>query len=75
MQQGKIVLTCGHEDFRKPNGWTLYQEDWSAEIEGNGKLMYSVSYCTQCFCANVLRDTEHVWTNYEEAREAIFGQT
>jgi hypothetical protein len=53
----------------------LYSETWECDaVDGFGKALMSGSYCTQCFCANILRDTEHVWTTYEEAKEVIFGK-
>lgn len=75
MQQGKIILSCGHEDPRKPTGWALHGKEFRYGAKGYEYAVYSGSYCTQCFCARVLLDTEDVWVNYEEAKEAIFGQT
>lgn len=74
MQQGKIILSCGHQDPRKPTGWELHGKEFRYKDGDYYYSIYSVSYCTQCFCASLLRDTEHVWTNYEEAMEAVYGQ-
>ena len=72
---GGIILSCGHEDSRKPLGWMLYSETWECDAElGFQKGLLSGSYCTHCFCANILRDPESVWTSYAEAQEAIFGK-
>lgn len=76
MQQGKIILSCGHEDFEKPLGWTLFIKDWGVDPEdGVYDTIVSGQYCTKCFCAYVLQVTKDCWLNYEEAKEAVFGQT
>lgn len=75
METGKIVLTCGHEDLRRPTGWELHIRELSWTPTGYEYAIGSVSYCTQCFCVCVLRNTEDVWTNYEEAKAAVYGQT
>lgn len=72
---GKIYLSCGHEDLRKPLGWVAYTEEWCCDaIEGYAKAINSGSYCTQCFAALVLQNPEKVWLTNWEAEEAVFGQ-
>jgi hypothetical protein len=68
---GKIILSCGHEDLRKPFGWEINQRIWDED----GEALSFSHYCTQCFAVAVLTSPEDVWTNYNEAYEAIFGKT
>ena len=71
MKEGKIFLSCGHEDHKKPLGWGIYERDWDVDGE---TLVYS-TVCTSCFASTVLSKPEDCWLEYNEAWEAIFGQT
>lgn len=74
MQQGKIILSCGHVDPDKPLGWNVFYSDFS-EWKIGEKTLVSGVYCSRCTAARILTEPENTWFNYEEAKEAIFGQT
>lgn len=73
MQQGKIILSCGHEDKAKPKGWGLLYEEWS----GLHPTLASAQFCTKCFADYVLKFPSSCWTldMYETAKEEVYGQT
>ena len=74
MLQGKIILSCGHEDPQKPLGWHLYYSDYSDWKIGE-EIIVHVTNCSRCTAARMLISPENLWFNYEEAKEAVFGQT
>jgi len=67
---GKIFLSCGHEDERKPTGWGLYV----IEEDVDGVSLVSSSYCTDCLCRWIKDGHDNIYLSFDEAWEAAFGQ-
>lgn len=69
---GKLILTCGHEDHKKPFGWEVYEESLIvAPIKG----LSIKHYCTECLIKMLQDRPEKIYLNYNEAREEVYGQT
>ena len=53
--QGKIFLSCGHEDMYHPNGWTVViKEEGCDAISGfHAQVSYN-QYCSRCFADALL---------------------
>lgn len=74
MQQGRVFLSCGHEDPDKTLGWAVHYADYSDEDLGK-VVIVSGTYCSRCTAVRLLLRPENTWFDYEEAKEAIFGKT
>lgn len=47
---GKIILTCGHEDKVRPNGFPLTTKDYDMyEDGGYGKVITYSHVCLKCY--------------------------
>lgn len=68
--QGKIILTCGHEDPIWPHGWATIQKDQTRD--GRPALSYGTS-CSQCFSEIVRTRPEDVFPDHGEADKWLVG--
>ena len=73
MLENENILSCGHEDYRKPLGWATWKE---SDITGLPVKALSLRhYCTDCLIKLLQEKPDKVWFNHEEAKEGIYGQT
>ena len=71
---GKTIISCGHEDSRKPFGYMLHRrEEVCDAVDGFSNAVVSGSYCSLCAAWWLANHPEDTWTDYNEAEREIFG--
>ena len=70
--EGKIFLSCGHEDPDKPAGWTVFYQDYSEWKVGEMAIVCA-TYCSKCTAARILLEPDNTWFSLEAARAGNDG--
>lgn len=71
MKEGKVFLTCGHEEPTKTVGWGLYTKEYNEF--GRHCLAYG-SYCVDCLAKQLREYPDETFFKYSDGYEALLAE-